>query len=78
MSDEIVFLMSVENEPLALYWQDVLQDAGIPVLVRAAGPGFGGWASAALLPHDLSVRRGDLERAREIVAADEDQPAFAS
>lgn len=72
MTDDVVFLMSVPNEPMALYWQDVLREAGIPVLVRAAGPGFGGWGSAALLSHDLSVRRENLARAREIVAAEAD------
>jgi hypothetical protein len=70
MSEAPVFLMDVPNEPLAQYWADVLEDAGIPVMVRAQGPGFGGWGSAALLPHDLYVRAADLERARAVVAAD--------
>jgi hypothetical protein len=78
VSDDAVLLMSAPNEPLALYWQDVLRDAGIPAMVRAAGPGFGGWGSAALLAHDLYVRRADLERAREIVAADEGEESWPS
>ena len=34
--------------------------------------GAGGWGSVAIFAHDLFVRRADLERAREIVA-DEDE-----
>jgi ABC-type sulfate transport system substrate-binding protein len=72
VSDDIVFLMTAPNEPMARFWEDVLVDAGIPVLVRPGGPGAGGWGSVATFAHDLYVRRDDLTRAREIVAADED------
>jgi len=61
---------------MARYWEDVLVDAGIPVLVRPGGPGAGGWGSVATFAHDLYVRRDDLTRAREIVAADEDAETF--
>lgn len=79
MSDDPVFLMSAPNEPLAQYWADVLADAEIPVMLRTAGPGFGGWGSAALLAHDIYVRRDDLERARDLVSADfDDEDVFES
>jgi hypothetical protein len=55
---------------MARYWEDMLVDAGIPVLVRPGGPGAGGWGSVATFAHDLYVRQGDLVRAREIVAED--------
>ena len=71
MSDDIVFLMTAPNEPMARYWEDMLVDVGIPVLVKPGGPGAGGWASVATFEHDLYVRRDDLDRAREIVAEDE-------
>jgi hypothetical protein len=64
--------MTAPNEPMARYWEDVLVDAGIPVLVRPGGPGAGGWGSVATFAHDLYVRQDDLSRAREIVAADLD------
>ena len=70
MSDDIAFLMTAPNEPMARFWEDVLVDAGIPVLVRPGGPGAGGWGSVATFAHDLYVRRDDLARAREIVAED--------
>jgi hypothetical protein len=70
VSDEIVFLMTAPNEPMARFWEDVLSDAGIPILVRPGGPGAGGWGSVATFAHDLFVRSSDLEQAREIVAAD--------
>ena len=70
MSDDITFLMTAPNEPMARFWEDLLVDAGIPVLVRPGGPGAGGWGSVATFAHDLYVRRDDLARAREIVAQD--------
>ena len=72
MSDDIAFLMTAPNEPMARYWEDVLVEAGIPVLVRPGGPGAGGWGSVATFAHDLYVRQDDLARAREIVSEDED------
>ena len=68
MSDDIIFLMTAPNEPMARFWEDVLVDAGIPVLVRPGGPGAGGWGSVATFAHDLA-------RAREIVAEDVDTAA---
>jgi hypothetical protein len=72
VNDDIGFLMTAPNELMARYWEDVLVDAGIPVLVRPGGTGAGGWGSVATFAHDLYVRRDDLTRAREIVAADDD------
>ena len=70
MSDHIAFLMTAPNEPMARFWEDILVEAGIPVLVRPGGPGAGGWGSVATFAHDLYVRQDDLARAREIVAQD--------
>jgi ABC-type sulfate transport system substrate-binding protein len=72
VSGDIVFLMTAPNEPMARFWEDVLVEAGIPVLVRPGGPGAGGWGSVATFAHDLYVRQEDLARAREIVAEDVD------
>jgi hypothetical protein len=72
MSDDIRYLMTAPNEPMARLWEQVLQDAGIPVLVRPGGPGAGAWGSVATFEHGLYVREGDLERAREIIAAEGD------
>jgi hypothetical protein len=72
VSNDIAFLMTAPNEPMARYWEDVLVEAGIPVLVRPGGPGAGGWGSVATFAHDLFVRQDDLARAQEIVAEDRD------
>jgi len=72
MSDAIAFLMPAPNEPMARFWEDMLVEAGIPVLVRPGGPGAGGWGSGAAFAHALFVRQDDLARAREIVAEDAD------
>lgn len=72
MSDDITFLLTAPNEPMAHFWESVLTDAGIPVLIRPGGPGAGGWGSVAMFAHDLYVRQSDLERASEIVAEDID------
>ncbi len=74
MSDDLEFLMTAPNEPMARFWEDVLRDAGIPVLVRPGGPGAGGWGSVATFAHDLYVRQDDLSRAREIVTEDAGEP----
>ena len=76
MSDDITFLMTAPNEPMARFWEDLLVDAGIPVLVRPGGPGAGGWGSVATFAHDLYVRRDDLARAREIVAQDAEDEIY--
>jgi len=76
VSDDIAFLMTAPNEPMARFWEDVLVDAGIPVLVRPGGPGAGGWGSVAMFAHDLYVRQNDLVRAREIVAEDGDTETY--
>ena len=70
MSDDIAFLMTAPNEPMARYWEDILVEAGIPVLVRPGGPGAGGWGSVATFAHDLYVRQDNLAQAREIVDQD--------
>jgi hypothetical protein len=72
VNDEIVYLITAPNEPIARLWEQMLREAGIPALVQPEGPGMGGWGSAALLEHDLFVRETDLERARRIVASDSD------
>jgi hypothetical protein len=73
MSDgqDIAFLFTAPNEPMARFWEEVLVDAGIPVQLRPGGPGAGGWGSVATFSHDLYVRKSDLDRAREIVAEDD-------
>ena len=65
--DPVVYLATVPNEPLARMWADVLEEAGIRTLVKAVGPGFGAWASAATLEHELYVLRSQLPAAEEIV-----------
>ncbi|MGH2617621.1 MAG: hypothetical protein ACRDJC_20500 [Thermomicrobiales bacterium] len=70
MSDDIAFLMTAPNEPMARFWEQVLVEAGIPVLVRPGGPGAGGWGSVATFAHDLYVRKSDLQRAQALVAED--------
>ena len=71
MRDDVVFLMTAPNEPMARFWEQVLVDEGIPVLVRPGGPGAGAWGSVAIFEHDLFVREDELQRAREIVAEDD-------
>jgi hypothetical protein len=72
MSDDIAFLATAPNEPIARFWEQVLDEAGIPALVRPGGPGAGGWGSVATFAHDLYVRERDLQRARELLTDDED------
>jgi hypothetical protein len=67
MPDDIVQLAAAPNEPIARMWEEMLNDAGVPVLVRPGGPGFGGWGSVATFEHFLYVRPQDLQRAQQIM-----------
>ncbi len=67
MNDDIAFLITAPNEPIARMWEQMLVDASIPTLVKPEGPGTGGWGSVAVSAHELYVRRSDLERAKEIM-----------
>ena len=75
---EIVWLATAPNEPIGAMWAEDLRGAGIPVLLRPGGPGFGAWGSVAVFEHHLYVRAPDLPRARallEELAADDDDSA---
>lgn len=73
MSDDIVYLMTAPNEPIARMWEQILVDAGVPALVRPGGPGAGGWGSVATFEHELFVRRSDLALAEEILAEEPEE-----
>ena len=64
----IVLLTRIPNEPLAQLTREVLAGEGIKVMLKPAGPGFGGWASAANLEHELYVLQSQADEAREILA----------
>jgi hypothetical protein len=65
--DPIVYLATVPNEPMASFWTEVLDEAGIRTLVKPVGAGIGGWASAATLEHELHVLRSRLGEARAMM-----------
>jgi dephospho-CoA kinase len=65
--ERLVKLATVAHEVLAGMIISVLKDERIPALARARGVGIGGWASGALLEHDLLVRDSDWERAAEAI-----------
>lgn len=67
MDDPIVYLATVANEPLAALWAEVLEEAGIRTMRKPTGPGFGAWASAVTLEHDLYVLRSQLAEAEAII-----------
>jgi len=76
MNDDIALLTTAPNEPIARMWEQMLVDEGIPALVKPEGPGTGGWGSVAVSAHELYVRRSDLERAREIMEAEDGEEFF--
>ena len=71
----IVLLTRIPNEPLAELCRQVLEDEGIRVMLKPGGPGFGGWASAANLEHELYVLESQADEAREILAEFEAEPS---
>ena len=66
---DLVWLVTAPNQPEAEMWADTIRGEGIPVLLKAGGPGFGAWASVSMFEHQLFVHRGDLRRARELTRA---------
>lgn len=69
MSDDpVVYLATAPNEPLARMWADVLAEAGIRAMAKAAGPGLGAWGSAFSLEHELFVLRSRRAEAAAILA----------
>lgn len=60
-------LMSAPNEIEANLIAGILRDAGIPVMLRPGGPGFGAWASVMSFEHGIYVREVDRERAQAVL-----------
>jgi hypothetical protein len=52
----------------ASMWAERLEAESIPTVLVPLGPGAGGWGSSALLPHEIRVRAGDLERASALLS----------
>jgi hypothetical protein len=71
--NDIVFLATAPNEPIARLWEQILAESGIRALVQPGGPGFGAWGSVATFSHDLFVLASDLERAQAVLQGLEDE-----
>lgn len=65
--DPVVYLATVANEPLAVLCTELLDAAGIRAMAKPTGPGYGAWASAATLPHELYVLRSRLADAETVL-----------
>jgi hypothetical protein len=63
----LVRVASAPNAAIAEMWKGLLDNEGIPALLRMAGPltGYVTFAS----PHDLLVLAADAEAARQLLAA---------
>ena len=66
-SAPLVRIASAPNAAIAEMWKGLLDNEGIPALIRMAGPltGYVTFAS----PHDLLVLASDAETARQFLAA---------
>jgi hypothetical protein len=62
-----VLVAEVANETLAGIWAGLLENEGIPCIVKASGVSIGGWGYAAIFPHYLYVRASDEQRAIELL-----------
>ncbi len=70
--ERLVKVASAGNQAVGEMWREVLESNGIPCLVRVAGPllAYATFTSQ----HDLLVAASDAARARELLAAyNEDQ-----
>jgi hypothetical protein len=67
--DDLVPVALPEGEETGALWQGILEDKGIPAMVRDISPlyrGYMNWAAEC----ELLVRGRDLARAREILGVD--------
>lgn len=67
MGNELVRVASAGNQAIGEMWREALVSNGIPAMLRIAGP-LTAYASFTS-PHDLFVRAADADRAREFLAA---------
>lgn len=67
MPEEEVPVASFDFETEALMWAELLQRNGIPCVVVPIGRGVGGWGPTIWRPFELRVRRGDLDRAKQLL-----------
>ncbi len=65
--ERLVKVASAGNQAVGEMWREVLESNGIPCLLRVAGPllAYATFTSQ----HDLLVAESDAERARELLAA---------
>ena len=65
--DKLVKVASAGNQAVGEMWREVLESNGIPCLLRVAGPllAYATFTSQ----HDLLVAESDAARARELLAA---------
>lgn len=66
-ADSLVKVASAGNQAIGEMWREALVTNGIPAMLRIAGP-LTAYASFTS-PHELFVRAADVERAREFLAA---------
>lgn len=55
------------NEMLARLWAGILQNEGVPSLVKPQFAGYGAWGHDSFIPHGLYVLGEHTERARGII-----------
>lgn len=68
--NQIVKVAAGLDEPEAEMWRELLQNNGIPAMVKNMGGGLSyEWGRAATFAkdYDLFVKRSDVERTREIL-----------
>ncbi len=73
--EPLVKIASAANGALAAMWREVLENNGIACLVRMTGPEA---YVTFVSPHEIYARAADAERARELLAAyNEDESDLA-
>ena len=62
------------NEMMARFWAGVLQEEGIPSVVKPQLGGYGMWGHDSFLPHGLYVTMEMAAQARELIAEGNEEP----
>ena len=59
------------NELIAGFWVGVLEQKGIPSLVKPQMGGYGMWGHDSFIPHGIYVLQERLDDARDILDGDQ-------
>ena len=65
--DPIVKLIGQLPQPEALMRKELLENNGIPAMVKDTSTGYAAYGAPSVFGHDIFVKQSDVERAEEVL-----------